>query len=121
MSCILLADDQKSVRSALRLLLEQEHDIEVIGEARNAGILLTKVASNCPDLLLLDWGLPGMSPQQLIPTINRLCPQTSVIVLSGRPGVEEGALSSGAEAFVSKSAPPEQLLETVQALLSRMN
>lgn len=121
MKQILIADDQKNVRSALRLLLEQEHEFDIIGEARNAGILLTKVAANCPDLLLLDWGLPGMAPEQLVSTICRLCPHTSVIVLSGRSGVQEATLSSGATAFVSKSAPPEQLIETVEAILSPMD
>ena len=118
---ILIADDQKSIRSALRLVLEQEHGFEVIGEARNAGILLTKVAANCPDLLLLDWGLPGMAPEQLVPTVGRLCPHTSVIVLSGQPEVKGAALSSGAEAFVSKAAPAEELIASVQALLSPMD
>ena len=118
MKQILIADDEKNVRSALRLLLEQEQVFESIGEARNAGFLLTKVAANCPEMLLLDWGLPGMAPEQLISTICRLCPNTSVIILSGRSGVEEAALDSGAMAFVSKSDPPEQLIETVKAMLS---
>lgn len=120
MSQVLIADDQKSVRSALHLVLEQEINFELISEARNAGILLTKVAADCPDLILLDWGLPGMASESLVSTICRLCPHTSVIVLSGKSGVEEAALSSGATAFVSKSASPRQLIETVQALLPRV-
>ena len=118
---ILIADDQKSVRSSLRLLLEQDSQFEIIGEARNAGILLTKVAANCPDLLLLDWSLPGMSSDLLVPTICKLCPNTPVIILSGRSGVEEAALDSGAMAFVSKSGPPEQLRETIKAMLSPLD
>ena len=120
MSQVFIADDRKSVRSALRLVLEQELEFGIIEEARNAGILLTKVAANCPDLLLLDWGLPGMAPEQLVSTICRLCPHTSVIVLSGKSGLEEVALSSGAKAFVSKSAPPKRLIEKIQVLLPRV-
>jgi len=63
---ILIADDQPRVRHALRLLLEQEPGVNVVGEAAEAKTLLAQVAARCPDLVLLDWGLPGMAAEDLL-------------------------------------------------------
>ena len=116
---IVLADDQKSVRLGLRLLLEEEEAVEIVGEAYNAGGLLAVAASRSPDLVLLDWGLPGMEPKQLITALRRLSPDVLVTILSGQTGVRDAALEAGADSFVSKASPPEQLLQTVRALLCR--
>lgn len=108
---ILLADDQSKVRSALRLLLEQEPDINVLGEAVDATGLLDWVRVACPDLVLLDWELPGQQqPVDLLATLRTRCPHVLVIALSGRPEARAAALAAGAHAFVSKGDPPEQLM-----------
>jgi DNA-binding NarL/FixJ family response regulator len=112
---ILIADDQPQVRRALRLLLEQELEATVVGEAADVGSLLAQVAAGCPDLLLLDWGLPGMAAQDLLVALREACPALAVIVLSGQPEVGEDALAAGADAFVSKADPPEQLLAAVRS------
>ncbi|MCZ7674175.1 MAG: response regulator transcription factor [Chloroflexi bacterium] len=63
---VLLADDQMRVRSALRLLLEQEPGFQVVGEAADATGLLLAATEKAPDLLLLDWELPGLPAAQLL-------------------------------------------------------
>lgn len=115
---VVLADDQKSVRLGLRLLLEEQDGIEIAGEAYNAGSLLTKIASESPDMVLLDWGLPGMDPESLINTLYRLCPEVIIMVLSGETNIEKAVLQAGADGFISKASPPHQLMDTVQNLLS---
>ena len=112
---ILIADDQPKVRRALRLLLEQELEANVVGEAAEAKDLLAQVAAGCPDLVLLDWGLPGMAAEDLLVAVRGACPTLAVIVLSGQPEAEENALAAGADAFVSKADPPEQLLAAVRS------
>jgi DNA-binding NarL/FixJ family response regulator len=102
---ILLADDQAKVRSALRLLLEQQPGVQVTGEAANAAELLGQKA--CADLVLLDWELPGLAPDD---TLLALRPHLKIIALSGRPQARQAALEAGADAFVSKIDPPERLL-----------
>ena len=114
---VLLADDQAKVRSALRLLLEQEPDVDIVAEAVEADDLLIQVKENCPDLVLLDWGLPGPPSKALLPALHALCPHLKVVVLSGRPEARQAALDAGADAFVSKIDPPERLL--VALLLAR--
>ena len=116
---VVLADDQKSVRMGLRLLLEEEGALEIVGETYSAGGLLTITASKSPDLVLLDWGLPGMDSDQLIKALRRLRPELFVMVLSGQVGVKPAALGAGADYFVNKASPPEELLQTVRKHLYR--
>ena len=56
---VLIADDQPQVRSALRLLLRQDPAMVVVGEAGDAEEALKLAATRTPDLVLLDWELPG--------------------------------------------------------------
>jgi DNA-binding NarL/FixJ family response regulator len=107
---VLLADDQTKVRSALRLLLEQEPGLSVVGEAAEAEDLLAQVEVTQPDLVLLDWELPGLRTDDRLSALRALCPQLKVIALSGQPEARRAALSAGADAFVSKGEPPERLL-----------
>ena len=112
---VLLADDQPKVRLALRLLLEQEQGISVVGEAAEAKALLAQVAAGCPELVLLDWGLPGMAVADLLIALRQTCTALTIIVLSGQPEAEQDALRAGADAFVSKTDPPERLLAAICA------
>ena len=117
---ILIADDQPTVRSALRLLLEQEPGLGVIGESADAQDLVTQVKVNCPDLVLLDWELSGIPARSnLIVTLRALCPRLRVVVLSGRPEMRDAAWAAGADAFISKGNPPEGLLAILRAVCER--
>jgi DNA-binding NarL/FixJ family response regulator len=110
---VLLADDQLAVRSALRLVLEQEPDVDVVGEVAEAEHLLAEVGLANPDLLLLDWELPGLPTAGLLSALRALCPAIQVVALSGRPEAREPALQTGARAFVCKGDPPERLLAII--------
>ena len=126
---VLLADDQTKVRSALRLLLEQEPGLSVVGEADEAEGLLTQVQRTQPDVVLLDWELPGLraadpstpstgsgasSGQRLLSALRSVGCPLRVIALSGHVEACEEALAAGADAFVSKGDPPERLLTTLR-------
>ena len=112
---ILLADAEDNVRYGLRVLLEQRTDLQVVGEAADAQELSAHVASACPDLVLLSWDLAGRKGAELISTLRRICPGLHVIVLSGRPEARRAVLNAGANAFISKVEPPEQLLAAIAA------
>jgi DNA-binding NarL/FixJ family response regulator len=115
---VLLADDQEKVRSALALLLTQESDVEVVGEIGEAEHLLIWVRATHPDLVLLDWELPGDVSSSLFGVLRALAPHLKIIALSGLPEARQAALSAGADGFVSKGDPPERLLATVYAVCS---
>jgi DNA-binding NarL/FixJ family response regulator len=110
---ILLADNQSKVRFALRVLLERQADIHVVGEATDAGDLLDMAEADCPDVVLLAWELPGMPAAQLLAALRGICPDLIVIALSGRLEARRAALCAEADAFVSKGEPPERLLHTI--------
>ncbi|HOR00296.1 MAG TPA: response regulator [Anaerolineae bacterium] len=112
---ILLADDQREVRSALRLLLEHEPGLVVINEAAEAQALLATVRAACPDVVLLDWELRGLQAAEAVQALRATCPRLRVIALSGRPEARHAALAAGADAFVSKGDPPERLLAALRA------
>lgn len=110
---VLLADDQAKVRSALRVLLDQQPGVDILGEAVDTTGLLDWVKAACPDVVLLDWELPGLPPAMLIPLLRFHCPCLHVIALSSHPEARGAALSQGATAFVDKGDPPEVLLAAI--------
>jgi DNA-binding NarL/FixJ family response regulator len=115
---ILIGDAQPRVRFGLRLLLEQQSGWRVVGEAEDARTLLDHVQSGCPDLILLDWELPGMPAQELLAVIRRACPRLGVIFMSGRDELRHPALQAGADVFVYKADPPENLLRLIRELVA---
>jgi DNA-binding NarL/FixJ family response regulator len=110
---VLLADNQPQVRFGLRVLLEHQEGIQIIGEAANAQDLLAQAKSAHPDLILLDWKLPKMRPKDLLPNLRQVCPDATVIVLSGRPEAHKAAIKAGADGFVGKYELPETLLTAI--------
>jgi len=113
---ILLADSQSRVRFALCSLLEEQSGLRVVGEARDCQELLAQAEAACPDLVLIDWDLPGMAGVDLCAALQRMCPGLHVIALSSRSGIEQEALAAGAQASVSKAGPPEPLLAAIQSV-----
>jgi DNA-binding NarL/FixJ family response regulator len=122
---ILIADDQACVRSALRLILEQEPEVTVVGEAADAAALFKQAKEMRPDMVLLDWELPGFvacypprsSEERLLSVLRTVTRCSHLVVMSGRPETRQSALAAGADEFVSKVDPPERLLEAVRALV----
>ena len=111
---ILLADGRPKVRFALRVLLERQPGLEVVGEASDACQLLTRLGEIRPDLVLLGWELPGLTALGSLSGMRDVCPGLSVIALSGRPEARKAALAAGADGFVSKVDPPSRLLAAVR-------
>ena len=112
---VIVADDQPEVRSAMRLILEEKPGIRVVGEASTSYELLRQVRAICPDLILLDWELPGTNSEDLLSELQNLCPHLSIVALSSRPQMRQAALEAGAWNFVCKSEPPEQLINALDS------
>lgn len=110
---ILLADDQPEVRRALTILLERQSGLTVVAEAVDADDLLAQIETSCPDMVLLDWELPGLAGPKSLSALRAACPNLLVIALSGRPRARQASLAAGANAFVSKSDPPDRLLAAI--------
>jgi DNA-binding NarL/FixJ family response regulator len=110
---VLLAENSVPVRRALRLLLNQQTEMAVVGEATNAVDLLYCLEASQPDVLLLDWRLPGMPGEVLLPILLQYYPDLTVVVMSVRPEDCQAALAAGAGCFVSKANPPDRFLDAL--------
>jgi two-component system response regulator DesR len=113
---VLLTGGQTQVRSTLRWLLEHDPELYVVGEAAEAQGLLAQAQKTQPDLILLDWELPGLQMTDLLPGLRALCDHPKVIVLSKRKEARREALAAGANAFVSKEEPLNWLVNTLRTV-----
>ena len=118
---ILLADHDARVRSALHTLLAQEVETLAVRGCPDIGCLAVEIKGFEPDLVLLDWELPGRPVAALLFALNRLDAKPKVIVLSARPEAEQEAMTVGADAFVSKGEPPERLLVVFHDLVQDLS
>jgi DNA-binding NarL/FixJ family response regulator len=112
----LIGDAQPKVRFGLRLLLEQQSGWKVTGEAEDAMQLLDHIRLGCPDLVLLDWELPGKPVLTLLAMIRQACPHLWVVFMSSNDELRRPALQAGADIFAYKADPPEKLLALIQKL-----
>jgi len=113
---IVLADDHEVVRSGLRLLLENEDDLEVVAEARDVESTRRYVRGHHPRILVLDLNMPGASGVETIPGIREEFPATQIVVLTAErePGLARQALGAGALGYVLKDAAKYELVEAVR-------
>lgn len=116
---ILLADDQLNIRSGLKLQFAQIPGLQVIGEAADAAALLRMVAQTEPDLLFMDWELPGLPPQQLLRLLWYERPSLTIIAMSSRPEASPASRKAGVDLFLSKTDPPDFVLSIVRTLLNK--
>lgn len=112
---ILVADHNDRVRAALRMLLQQDPEW-VLSESSDVESMVEQIREFKPDLLLLDWEMPGRPAAALVLAMKGLDVTPKVIALSRRPESEAAALNAGADAFVPKTDPPERLLEALRTL-----
>ena len=110
---ILLADHNDNSRSALALLLETRLDANIVGEALTMESLLEQATKVGPDVILLDWELPGKPETDRIAILRSVAPGVKVVVMSARPESASQALE--ADAFVTKTDLPERILAVVES------
>ena len=113
---VFIADADKQLRVALQILLHQQTGLHVTGMATEARGLLAQVEASQPDVLLIDWNLPGRPMADLLADLQAFVPSPEIVVLSVRPEDKSAALTAGADAFVEKSSAPEKLLEHLHTI-----
>ena len=113
-----VVDDHAVVRSGIRLLLEREDDLEVVGEAGNGKDAIFAVRALKPDVLLLDVVMPGESGIDVLPSLLKESPQTKVLVLSMQddPSYVREAFAAGASGYVLKEAADEEVVSAVREI-----
>jgi two-component system, NarL family, invasion response regulator UvrY len=119
MKRFLLADDNSALRSALRLMLETRLTAPLIFEASDHARMIDQCMAHQPDCLILDWELPGLTEPDHLSALRDLLPDLKIIVISVRPEAAEAALTAHADAFICKTDPPAEILNTIHRLNGR--
>lgn len=117
---VLLADDHALFREALALLLQQEANIEVIGQAENGRDLVRIVQERKPDLVLTDISMPQMNGTEAISYLKARNPDLKVIVVTMHSGAEHvrAAFQAGANGYVLKDDGQTEFLGAVRSVLA---
>lgn len=113
---LLLVDDHEVVRSGLRMLLEGESDVEIVGEFGSAREALDSLLDLQPDVVLMDIGLPDLSGIDAAKEVKLQLPNTAVVALTIHEDEEYffRMLEAGASGYVPKRAAPEELLTAIR-------
>ena len=113
---LLIVDDHVVVRKGLRLLLEQQADITVVGEASDGGQAIELATELLPDVILMDLLMPRIDGITAIRHIKGIHPTGSIIALTSSYEDEQlfGAIHAGACSYLIKDTDPDELIETIR-------
>ena len=117
---LVIVDDHAGIRASLRTLLESEGNFDLCGEAENAAKALDLIASEKPDIAIIDISLKGaIHGLELTRQLKHLHPDLAVLVLSLHAEAQFafGAIAAGAGGYLSKSEAGEFLHEALTAIL----
>lgn len=114
---LLLVDDHEVVRSGLRMLLENEADMDIVGEANTGRQALDLVETLEPDVVIMDITLPDLSGIEIARRIKAAHPETAVVALTIHEDQQYffEMLQAGASGYVPKRAAPDDLITAIRA------
>ena len=117
---LLLADDHSLVREGLKQLFALTNDIEVAGEAANAGQVIDFLRGRTVDIVLLDMSMPGIGGAGLIARIvaQDVAPPVLVLSMHNEVQVVRRALAAGASGYLTKDCNPDVLLTAIRKVAS---
>jgi len=115
---VFLADDHAVVRDGLRLLLEAQGDIKVVGEAANGRDAVRQVAQLGPEVVIMDLAMPELNGCEATQQIHAICPSTRIIILSMHSTAEDilRAMQAGACGYVLKESAGLEVVHAVHAV-----
>src|SRR5262245_22115822 len=108
---VFLVDDQAIIRAALRSLLDERSDIQVVGDSGDPRKAFDEMVTLRPDVVVLDITMPELSGLDLLPLLRKKLPRTKIVMLTHHEGETfvEKALRGGAEGYLSKDSEPAEL------------
>ena len=113
---LFIAVADQGLRLSMHVYLHQETGMEIIGCAADSKGLVAQLGASGPDVLLLDWQLPGKPVTALIKEIRTRELPIHIIVVSVRPEEEVTFIESGADAYIGKTNLPEELIDYLRKL-----
>ncbi len=115
---VVLADDHEMVREALAQILGAENSIKVIGQAKDGEEALAIIAKDRPDLLVLDYSMPGMAAPAVLDILEERGEKLKVIILTVHENIHYAVrmLERGVHGYVIKSSAVSDLVEAIEAV-----
>lgn len=115
---VVLADDHAVVRDGLKLLLETQADLQVVGEATDGRQAVRQVARLRPRVAILDIAMPELNGIEAARQIKEVCPETRIIILSMHSSSEHifQALRAGAQGYLLKEVAGSEVIQAVRVV-----
>ena len=115
---IVLAEDHETVREGIKLLVNSQTDMEVIGEAGNGEIAVQKVLELNPDVVVMDITMPELNGLKATKRIRQVSPATKILTLTRHTddGYLQQLIEAGANGYVLKQSAPTELINAIRAV-----
>ena len=115
---VLVADDHPVVRKGLQSYLDRQGHVRIVGEAADGDEALRKARELSPDVVLMDISMPGMNGLAVTEILRKEAPEMKVLILSVHTNKDYifRVIQAGAHGYVSKEAPPEELLGAIESV-----
>ncbi|MGB7873985.1 MAG: response regulator transcription factor [Anaerolineales bacterium] len=115
---VFLADDHRVLRDGLRILLETQNDIEVVGEAENGKEAINGITNTKPNIVVMDITMPELNGIEAAQVIHESLPDTGIVILSIHSDLEHifRALHAGAEGYLLKESAGSEVITAVRSV-----
>ena len=117
---VVIADDHPIVRMGLAIVLDQENDLEVVGQASNGKEAVSLARDLRPDVILMDLQMPEMNGVEAIKKISQEFPNVETIILTTFDTDEYifSGIEAGAKAYLLKDSPPDEVIKAIRTVSS---
>lgn len=115
---VVLADDHQIMRKGLRLLVNEQADMEVVGEADNGREAIAVAQRLRPDVVVMDVSMPELNGLKATEQLKELCPETKILTLTRHSddGYLQQLLQAGSSGYVLKQSNPDELVRAIHAV-----
>jgi two-component system response regulator NreC len=118
--CVLLADDHKMVRNGLRMVIDAQPDMAVVGEADNGRGAVSMALELQPDVVVMDISMPGLNGLKATQQLKELCPGIKILTLTRHTddGYVQQLLAAGVSGYLLKQSASDELVRAIRAVVA---
>lgn len=115
---IVLADDHKIVREGIRLLIDAQADMEVVGEAGDGAAAVIKTQELAPDIVVMDISMPELNGLKATQKLKQVCPRVKILTLTRHTddGYIQQLIAAGANGYILKQSAPTELINAIRSV-----